>query len=67
MATKKPGGELSKPNKFKFVYIEADLSETNFSELTSTIAQVMRPAVRIRQVGNGKPEGQLASGAVSRE
>ncbi len=63
MATKKSGGEPSKPNKFKFVYIEADLSETNFSELTSTIAQVMRPAAPNRQVGGGKPPSQISGAA----
>src|ERR1700761_2751968 len=61
MAQKRqPAGEAAKPNKFKFVYIEADLSETNFSELTSTIAQVMRPPAAVRQISNGRQPAALA-------
>lgn len=65
---KQPPAEPSKPNKFKFVYIEADLSETNFSELTSTIAQVMRPAATAsRQISEPKQQGQLGQGAPADE
>src|SRR5581483_2404292 len=61
MAQKRqPAAESVKPNKFKFVYIEADLSETNFTELTSTIAQVMRPPGLARQLSNGRPAAALA-------
>lgn len=62
MAQKRPiASESAKPNKFKFVYIEADLSETNFSELTSTIAQVMRPPSSPKQIANGRPPAAIQS------
>lgn len=56
---KQSPGEPPKPNKFKFVYIEADLSETNFSELTSTIAQVMRPTALPSRLADGKSQAQI--------
>jgi len=68
MASKKqPPSEPAKPNKFKFVYIEAYLSETNFSDLTSTIAQVMGRPPAQRQLANGKQTLALQNGLEQQE
>lgn len=64
MAVKKQFADSPKqPNKIRFVLLEADLSDSNLSELTAAITQALRPAYSARSLSNnGKQQSQLGAG-----
>jgi len=65
MATKRQSGEFSKPNKIRFVLLEADLSDNNLSELTAAIIHALRPAVPTRQMWSAKERAYLRPGGAN--
>jgi hypothetical protein len=64
---KKTGEPSGRPNKIKFVLVEAEISDGNLSELTQAITTALRPSVvHVRQIKNGNA-ALLTSGAQEEE
>jgi hypothetical protein len=63
MGTRKAADLPKQSNKIRFVLLEADLSDDNFTELTHAITQALRPhPAPARTLGNGnKPPAQLTT------